>query len=74
MRYFDCHEKPQLCRGFVAAVNLRGEPKNEDDKRWCFVAGHAADILGRCIDAAAQAQRDSAGSDDRFDSSMTLRD
>ena len=28
-----------------------------------------------CADAvAAQAQRDSAGSDDRFDSSMTLRD
>jgi hypothetical protein len=54
---FSCHEKPQLCRGFIAAVNLRGAPDTEDDRRWQEVARDSADILGRCIDAAVEADR-----------------
>lgn len=49
---FHCHEQPQLCRGFVAAVNLRGAPVDEEDRRWKEVAAFAADLLGACIDAA----------------------
>lgn len=51
-RYFHCHEQPQLCRGFVAAVNLRGVPETEDGRRWMDVCRDAADILGDCIAAA----------------------
>lgn len=53
---FDCHEQPQLCRGFIAAANVRGIPEDDDDRRWQQMARHAADILGRCIDAAKQEQ------------------
>lgn len=55
-RTFSCHEQPQLCRGFIAAINLRGVPQDEDDRRWCVVAGDAADFLSRCIDVAKQAE------------------
>lgn len=58
LRPFHCHEAPQLCRGFVAAANVRGVPEDEDDKRWAIVAAEAADMIGHCIDAAAAADRD----------------
>lgn len=61
-RTFHCHEHPRLCRGFVAAINLRGVPQDEDDKRWCEVAGHAADMLSDAIRVGAEADR-SAGHD-----------
>jgi hypothetical protein len=54
-RLFHCHEKPQVCRGFNAAVNLRGVPRGDDDEKWATVAGEAADILGDCIEAAKAA-------------------
>ena len=55
-RVFSCHEHPSACRGFIAAVNLRGAPETEDDKRWAEVAGAAADILSDCISAAVREQ------------------
>ncbi len=56
-REFSCHERPQLCRGFIAAINLRGAPEDEEARRWCEVAGAAADIFSKCIDAAVEADR-----------------
>lgn len=50
LRPFQCHEQPQLCRGWIAAVNLRGVPADEDARRACEVAGAAADILAQCIE------------------------
>jgi hypothetical protein len=55
LRPFYCHERPGLCRGFIAAINMRGVPEDEEDRRWRVVAGDAADILGACI-AAAKAE------------------
>jgi hypothetical protein len=54
-REFSCHEKPQLCRGFIAAINLRGVPETDEDRRWQVVCGDAADVLGLCIDEAVKA-------------------
>lgn len=50
---FYCHEQPQLCRGFIAAIYLRGVPDTEDAQRWSEVAGHAADMLALCVWHAA---------------------
>lgn len=55
-RHFHCHEKPKLCRGYIAALNLRGAPVTEDDEKWSIVAGHAADLLSFCIDEAKKAE------------------
>lgn len=55
-RSFDCHEQPQLCRGFIAAINLRGVPEGKAAERWAVVAGDAADLIARCIDAAKDEQ------------------
>lgn len=52
-KYFRCHEHPALCRGWIAAVNLRGLPFDD-------AAGLAADLLGDAIDAAALAQAEEA--------------
>ncbi len=49
---FHCHERPQVCRGFMAALNVRGVPVDEDDRRWAEVCREAADLLGDCIDRA----------------------
>ena len=54
---FHCHEHPQLCRGFVAAVNLRGAALSEDERRWQEVCAIAADVLGACIEAAKAEQQ-----------------
>lgn len=53
---FHCHERPQLCRGFVAAVNLRGAPETDEDRKWRECAAFAADVLGQCIRSAVEAQ------------------
>jgi hypothetical protein len=53
-RPFHCHEQPQLCRGFIAAINVRGVPQTEEERRWSEMAGCAADLLGDCIQAAAE--------------------
>lgn len=59
-RPFYCHEHPGLCRGFVAALNLRGAPETEDERRWSVVAGEAADILAECIGIAKAADEGDA--------------
>jgi len=56
LRPFHCHEKPQLCRGFVAAANLRGVPSDDGDRQWSEAAGYMADVLALCIGRAAEAQ------------------
>lgn len=53
---FQCHEKPQLCRGWIAAVNLRGAPETDDDRRWSECAASASEIVATLIDAAVHAQ------------------
>lgn len=64
-RLFYCHENPQLCRGFVAAINLRGVPEDEEHRRWCDVAGHAADMLQMCIEAAKDEDEAAAAARER---------
>ena len=55
-REFRCHVHPGLCRGYIAALNLRGVPQDEDDKKWSIIAGHAADAIAMCIDSARREQ------------------
>jgi len=52
-RRFDCHVHRHLCRGYVAAANIRGVPETDDDKKWAIIAGDAADILSECIHRAS---------------------
>lgn len=52
-RFFHCHERPQLCRGYVAAINLRGVPNTEEQKRHAEMCGMAADLLAECITEAS---------------------
>lgn len=54
-RQFDCHVHPGICRGFVAALNVRGVPETEEERRWQEVTGAAADLLAECV-AAAKAE------------------
>ena len=56
-RPFHCHEKPQLCRGFVAAVNLRGAPKTKADQRHAEASAAMADVLAMAIAVGADADR-----------------
>lgn len=56
-RPFHCHEHPHACRGWIAAINLRGAPETEEERRWSIVAGDAADVLGVCIDRAKAEDR-----------------
>lgn len=44
-RTFDCHMKPGLCRGYVAAANLRGVPATAKESAKADVWGLAADML-----------------------------
>jgi hypothetical protein len=62
-RPFHCHVHPGLCRGYVAAANVRGVPSDDDDERWAIVAGHASDVIGICIDAAKAAEEGSMTTD-----------
>ena len=62
-RFFYCHEQPQLCRGYLAAINVRGVPESEDDRRWSDVCGIAADLIADCISRAeADQERATNGS------------
>lgn len=54
---FSCHEQPQACRGWIAAVNLRGAPNTEDDRRWCEASRAGAELIAACIDSAKQAEQ-----------------
>lgn len=54
-RLFHCHEYPQLCRGFIAAINLRGSPHTDEDGRWQVVCGMAADVLADAIAKGVEA-------------------
>ncbi|HXE82906.1 MAG TPA: hypothetical protein VN513_06220 [Gemmatimonadales bacterium] len=58
LRPFYCHESPQLCRGFIAAANLRGVPESDEDRRWAEVCRLGADLLAACVDHAAKEDRD----------------
>ena len=57
LRPFHCHERPQLCRGFIAAANLRGEPRTAADRRHMEAARHVADVLSEAIQVGVQADR-----------------
>lgn len=54
---FDCHERPQLCRGWIAAVNLRGVPESSEDRRHMEASRLAAEILADAIEVGAAADR-----------------
>jgi hypothetical protein len=56
-RTFQCHEQPQLCRGFIAAINLRGPTETDDAKKWNECAGFAADMLADAIQVGVEADR-----------------
>jgi hypothetical protein len=58
---FNCHEKPQACRGWIAAVNLNGAPQTEDDRHRIEAARWGVGILSACI-AAAKRDQDAADS------------
>lgn len=55
---FMCHEHPGLCRGFVAAINLRGAPEDEDDRRWMECARFSADVLSDAIETGVRADKE----------------
>lgn len=54
---FRCHEQPRMCRGFIAALNLRGVPQDDDDRRWSEVCSLAADVLAQAIQVGVEADR-----------------
>lgn len=53
---FDCHEHKRLCRGWIAAVNLKAQVGDMDDKK-IAACRLAAELFGRCIDAATEEDR-----------------
>lgn len=56
---FLCHEQPQLCRGWIAAVNLRGPMPDDDDSRHRREAlGFAIEMLNEAIEVGVQADRE----------------
>lgn len=54
---FHCHERPQLCRGFIAAANLRGVPRDEEDMRRVKSMVLACEVLSDAIAAGVEADR-----------------
>ena len=54
-RTFDCHMKPGLCRGYVAAANLRGVPKRGDrrERTKVEVLGWTADRIAEMVGVKA---------------------
>lgn len=52
LRQFHCHEKPGLCKGYIAAANLRGTEFTEESEAY----GVIADFLGDCQTTAAALQ------------------
>lgn len=51
---FYCHEQLGLCPGFVAAVNLRGAPTTEADRRWQEISHAVAELISDLIAHARQ--------------------
>lgn len=56
MRPFLCHEKPGLCRGYIAAANLRGAPTASEMEE-VDMLGRVADRLGEIIAEAAELEK-----------------
>lgn len=59
---FQCHEKPQACRGWIAAVNLMSQMPDFDSderKKHREVSAMAAETVGLCI-SDAKSQHDLA--------------
>jgi len=54
MRTFDCHMTPGLCRGYIAAANLRGVPTTAKDKKRADVCGTAADLIAGMVGHVAR--------------------
>ncbi len=54
---FHCHKRDGLCAGWVHAVNQSNEAGAYEDKQMVQMFHAAADIFGRCIDAAVEAQK-----------------
>ena len=57
---FMCHERPGLCKGWVAAVNLKhaaGEYAGEDNRRHMLAMRFAADMLSDAIAVGVEADR-----------------
>lgn len=54
---FQCHEHPGLCRGWIAAANLRGVPESEEDRRYCEMQAAVAGILSDAIRHGVVADR-----------------
>jgi hypothetical protein len=52
---FYCHVRPGLCRGFIAAANLRGVPTTEEERRHAEVSRECADLLADLIGMARAA-------------------
>lgn len=50
MRTFDCHMRPGLCKGYIAAANLRGVPTTKRDRVKADIYGTAADFIAGMID------------------------
>lgn len=56
MRPFLCHEKAGLCRGYIAAANLRGAP-TPSEKEEVDILGRVADQLGEIIAEASELEK-----------------
>lgn len=54
---FKCHEQTQLCRGWIAAVNLRGFPKTDADILHAKKSAMCAEFLAESIETAVKADR-----------------
>lgn len=57
---FHCHEHPQLCRGWIAAVNvlyLDGVPQDEDAVHHREACAFAAEALSEAIQVGVEADR-----------------
>lgn len=55
---FHCHEKDQLCRGWIAAVNLNGPPTTREQRRHQKAAAMVADAIGQAIEVGKAAERE----------------
>ena len=60
LREFRCHEKPQLCRGWIAAVNAKHAAGEYADKKHLEASRFCADFLSDAIDRAVDFQNSRA--------------
>jgi len=57
MTQFDCHVHAGMCRGWIAAMNLNGEPDTDLGRAKCEGAAIMAEILTDAIQAGVEADR-----------------